>query len=106
MTNVQSKSIWGILLQLQLTQPSEAFMEALIQDSNYENEWLYTATETQNTLEIRYCLERALYINPKNIHTAHRLAKLNRQMNTVREEAPVEQRSFFNRITNFLYQTG
>ena len=104
MTNINSKRIRDILLQLQLSHPSEAFMQALLEDSNYENEWLYSATVTENPLEVRYCLERALYINPRNQHTAYRLSKLNHKLSLVREGKPVPQETLFDRITNFLYQ--
>src|SRR4051812_6696245 len=46
------------------------------EDSNRELDWLWAAKQVTTAEEIRYCMERALYINPNNRQTQRALAKL------------------------------
>ena len=46
------------------TNPSPLFAQVLREGSNYEIAWLWAATKLSRPEEVRYCLERALYINP------------------------------------------
>ena len=54
------------LPQVTTTQPSPLFAQILREGSNYEIAWLWAATQLTRPEEQRYCLERALYINPKS----------------------------------------
>lgn len=44
--------------------PSDLFVQALRDDSNQEMDWLWLYTQVSRTAERRYCLDRALAINP------------------------------------------
>ena len=44
--------------------PSDLFVQALRDDSNLEMDWLWLYTQVSSTAERRYCLDRALAINP------------------------------------------
>lgn len=54
------------LPQISTTQPSPLFAKVLRESSNYEMAWLWAATQLTRPEEQRYCLERALYINPQS----------------------------------------
>lgn len=45
---------------------SPEFAEALREASNLESDWFWLAARMERADERRYCLERALYINPQN----------------------------------------
>ena len=66
-----------------VSKPSEIFQQAVTENSNLEMDWLWFAQRVESEAERRYCLEKALYINPKNRDTARRLA---------RSSAPASQR--------------
>jgi hypothetical protein len=53
-----------------------AFPDALREDSNLEMDWLWWATRVTAVPEQRYCLLRALWINPRSDLARHELAKL------------------------------
>jgi hypothetical protein len=59
-----------------ISKPSAFLCECMKEDSNFEIEWLWAASQVSLPEEIRYCLERALYINPKNRQTQEKLFKL------------------------------
>ena len=61
---------------LTTSSPSPFLREQLREDSNRELDWLWAASQVMDVQEIRYCLERALYINPKNRDTQHALSQL------------------------------
>jgi len=50
--------------------------DQMCEDSNRELDWLWAAEQVIAVEEIRYCLERALYINPDNGDTRRALSKL------------------------------
>ena len=52
------------------------FAEALHEDSNYEMDWLWYSANMANDAQRRFCLERALYINPDSETAKRTLAKL------------------------------
>lgn len=56
--------------------PSAFLAERLREGSNVELDWLWAAEQVTDSGERRYCLERALYINPKNHETRSALSKL------------------------------
>lgn len=62
-----------------ITKPGPVLARALRDDSNREIEWLWTATEVATDDERRYCLERALYINPHSKAAQQGLRALGRQ---------------------------
>jgi hypothetical protein len=52
------------------------FVLAIAADSHLELEWLWLFTRVTQEEERRYCLERALYIDPHSEMARHELAKL------------------------------
>ena len=54
------------------------FAQALREDSNLEQDWLWFSTQVTEEKELRYCLERALYINPHSVEARRELARLAR----------------------------
>lgn len=46
------------------TAMSDLLMQAVRENSNYELDWLWFASQTQSEAERLYCLGRAHYINP------------------------------------------
>ena len=52
------------------------FAQALHDDSNLELDWLWLAAQVTRTVERRYCLQRALYINPHSEIARQQLLKL------------------------------
>jgi hypothetical protein len=73
--------------------PSPFLREQIREDSNYEMDWLWAAEQVSATEETRYCLERALYINPDNRETQRALRKLSSSRTTLSEEQRSEQSS-------------
>ena len=62
-----------------LSTSSERFAVAVRKNSNLELDWLWLATQVTRDAERRYCLERALYINPRSDAARQALAKLPQQ---------------------------
>lgn len=60
---------------LTMSNPSAFLREQIQDDSNRELDWLWAASQVTQPEEIRYCLERALYINPMNRDTHYALSK-------------------------------
>jgi hypothetical protein len=54
----------------------EVFAQALRDDSNRELDWLWVYIQLTDVQQRRYCLERALAINPKSELALRELAKL------------------------------
>lgn len=78
---------------LSLNNPSPFLRDIVREDSNHEMEWLWAANQVTAVQETRYCLERALYINPNNRDTQRALSKLAAQYVTAAEtKRPREQR--------------
>ncbi|MBZ0299250.1 MAG: hypothetical protein K8J31_05910 [Anaerolineae bacterium] len=79
---------------LTVSSPSQFLRERIQEDSNYEMEWMWAAGHVTAPEEIRYCLERVLYINPLNADAQRALSGLT--MRRVIANIPVEvnKRSF------------
>ena len=56
--------------------PSDLFAQGVREDSNLELDWLWLFTRVASISERRYCLERALAINPHSEMARAELAKL------------------------------
>jgi hypothetical protein len=54
----------------------DVFAQALRDDSNRELDWLWVYVQVTDVGQRRYCLERALAINPKSELALRELAKL------------------------------
>jgi hypothetical protein len=61
--------------------------QALHEDSNLEMDWLWYAANMRSVAERRYCLQRALTINPHSDLALSALAKLSRQAGVAGEVA-------------------
>jgi hypothetical protein len=59
---------------LTMSSPSAFLREQIQDDSNRELDWLWAASQVTHPEEIRYCLERVLYINPMNRDAQHTLS--------------------------------
>lgn len=59
-----------------LLHAEQLFVRALCDDSNLEMDWLWLATQVVREHERRYCLERALRINPQSEMAQRELTKL------------------------------
>jgi hypothetical protein len=59
-----------------LSQPSEGLARAVEADSNLELDWLWASTQMQRVSERRYCLRRALAINPESEMALRDLARI------------------------------
>ena len=55
------------------------FARAVREHSNLEQDWLWLSTMVTGEGELRYCLERALYINPDSSEARQELARLARR---------------------------
>jgi hypothetical protein len=64
------RSIYGV------TYPSETLRRALDEGSNLVMDWMWYAEQMESDAERRYCLERALYINPDYTHALTALEML------------------------------
>jgi hypothetical protein len=58
------------------------FARAVREHSNLEQDWLWLSTIVTGEGELRYCLERALYINPDSAEARQELARLARRQQT------------------------
>ena len=63
------------------------FAQALHENSNLELDWLWYATNMTRDTERRYCLKRALEINPNSEMASGALAKLPQQSDMVSDLA-------------------
>lgn len=54
----------------------DLFIQGLQEDSNLEMDWLWLATRVTSDGERRYCLQRALAINPESRLARRGLAQL------------------------------
>jgi hypothetical protein len=77
---------------LKVSDPSPLLREQLGEDSNCELDWLWAADQVTAAEEIRYCLERALYINPDNHKTQRALSDLVVQYAAFNETRVVNRR--------------
>lgn len=72
-----------------VTNPSADFVQALQEDSNREDDWLYWASKVTARDEQMYCLERARYINPHSVEAAHGLHRLSRMAQPPKRPTPI-----------------
>jgi len=79
---------------LTVSSPSPFLRERIQEASNYEMEWLWAASKVTAPEEIRYCLERVLYINPANWDARHALSRLVVQHTHVNETAQTNGQRF------------
>jgi hypothetical protein len=68
---------------------NEVFARAMREDSNLELDWLWAAVQQTETERRRYCLERALAINPHSQLANRELAEL-----AARQAMPSRGRSY------------
>jgi hypothetical protein len=69
---------------------ASAFLaERIRENSNLEIEWRWAAVQVTNINERRYCLERALFINPNNLETRRDLSKLAPELSRAGAPAPM-----------------
>src|SRR5687767_2876766 len=61
------------------THAAQLFIRALHENSNLEMDWLWYAANVTGTIERRYCLNRALTINPHSDLARSALSKLPKQ---------------------------
>jgi hypothetical protein len=59
-----------------MLRPSDMFVQGLRENSNLEMDWLWLASRVSSQSERRYCLERALAINPRSSFAREELAAL------------------------------
>jgi hypothetical protein len=76
---------------LTVTNPSPFLRDQLQQDSNYEIEWLWAASQVTHPDELRYCLERVLYINPNNHEAQHALSELVARLTQANEPVQINE---------------
>jgi hypothetical protein len=62
-----------------VTRAARLFAQALQEDSNYEMDWLWYAANMASDSQRRFCLERALQLNPDSEMARRALAKLGSQ---------------------------
>ena len=63
-------------LEFRTAQATRLFAQALHENSNLELDWLWYATNMTRDIERRYCLNRALEINPHSSLARSAMAKL------------------------------
>lgn len=61
-----------------LSRPSEGLARAIEANSTLEIDWLWASTQVQRVSEQRYCLRRALAINPESQMALRDLARIGR----------------------------
>lgn len=66
------------LLRADPTIADDLFIQGLREDSNLEMDWLWLATRVTSAGERRYCLQRALAINPESRLARRGLAQLHK----------------------------
>ena len=66
-------------LEFVTARAAELFIQALHENSNLELDWLWYAVNMTGAVERRYCLNRALAINPDSSLARSALAKLPKQ---------------------------
>jgi hypothetical protein len=66
-------------LEFATARATQLFAQALHENSNLELDWLWYAANMTSDVERRYCLDRALTINPHSDLACSALAKLPKQ---------------------------
>jgi len=85
---------------LTMSNPSPFLRDQFREDSVYEMDWLWASTQVTAPEEVRYCLERALYINPDNPVTERELSKLSVRRADVGETIEVNEQDFAHASSN------
>jgi hypothetical protein len=70
-------------LEFAAARATQLFAQALYENSNLEFDWLWYTANMTSDVERRYCLDRALMINPHSDLARSALAKLPKQAQTV-----------------------
>ncbi|MDX1994000.1 MAG: hypothetical protein SF029_16565 [bacterium] len=65
-------------LEFGITQPSALLRQAIEEGSNYALDWHWYAKQVSNPAEKCYCLERALFIDPRDSAASKQLKALNK----------------------------
>lgn len=74
----QSRTIENdLLIECGVNNPSPLLQQAMAENSNILLDWLWYADQVKNLAERRYCFERALYIDPKDLIALNGLTALN-----------------------------
>jgi hypothetical protein len=85
---------------LTLSNPSQFLRDQFREDSNHETDWLWAASQATAPEEIRYCLERALHINPDNPVTQRTLSELIARRADANETVQVNEQDFAQASSN------
>jgi hypothetical protein len=78
-------------LEFATARAEHMFAQALHDNSNFELDWLWYAAHIIDATERRYCLKRALAINPHSSLARSALAKLPRQNMVAGDIAPLSR---------------
>jgi hypothetical protein len=84
----------------QISIASSIIQQALHEDSNRAMDWLWYAAHISNPAEKRYCIERALYIDPNNQQAIEQIEWLNAQQKRSAQKRPV---TIMNPIGRLVY---
>ncbi|HVO41870.1 MAG TPA: hypothetical protein VMT34_04570 [Aggregatilineales bacterium] len=84
---------------------SDLSVQALINDSNLEMDWLWGAQQATTAADREYCLKRALYINPESETARRELAILHRnQRAAAKNPVTASSRPAFYEILRAAFQ--
>jgi hypothetical protein len=78
-------------LEFATARATHLFTQALHENSNLELDWLWYAANMTGDVERRYCLNRALAINPQSSLARSALAKLPKPAQAAREVAALSR---------------
>ena len=78
-------------LEFATARATQLFVQALHENSNLELDWLWYAANMTSAAERRYCLHRALAINPHSSLARSALAKLPKQPEAAGEIVPLSR---------------
>ena len=85
---------------LTVNNPSSFLRDRIQEDSNHLTEWLWAASQVTDPEEIRYCLERVLYINPAHRETQRKISRLVARRAPTRNTILVDEQGVFQPISN------
>ena len=78
-------------LEFNTARAAHLFVQALHENSTIELDWLWYAANMTGAVERRYCINRALAINPHSSLARSALAKLPKQAQATSEVAPLSR---------------
>jgi hypothetical protein len=78
-------------LEFDTARATHLFVQALHENSNLELDWLWYAANMTGAVERRYCINRALAINPHSSLARSALAKLPKQAQATSEVAALSR---------------